>query len=119
MTSRKVVVLISPDSSKRTSLKSRLLGGGAQVSAFRSAEDARRWIYLGGRVPALVVVDIWRRSPDRREIQGLRDLSDRSPVIFLAGARDRIPPELESVGEVLRNPISIAKILERVEASRT
>ena len=111
-----LIVLIGPDLRTRSYLRAQLMEEGMQVSAFRTIDDARHWIYIGGRVPSLVVVDIWKNPLPPEFINWLKDISDRSPVIFLTGARDRVPPDLEVLGESIRRPISIAEIVSKIRS---
>ena len=112
------VVLVSPDLKTRSFLRAQLLEEGLRVSAFQSLEDARQWLFIGGRVPSLLVMDVWRNPPSRGDIGMLVDVSDRSPVLFLAGARERLPEGLEQIGEVMRRPLSIREIVARVRSTK-
>lgn len=112
----RMVVLISGDISTRSHLRERLVGEGCQVFCFQSIRDACHWTHLGGRVPSMVVIDIWRDPTYLRNLGWLKDLSDRSPILFVAGARDQIPSELEAFGEVLRRPISVGQIVSKVRS---
>ena len=112
----KPIVLVSDDVRTRSYLRAQLIEEGMQVRAFRSIDDARHWIYIGGRIPAMVFVDIWRSSVAAESVEWLRDISDRCPVAFLAGARDGPNPDLESMGEIIRRPISVADIIRKIRS---
>ena len=114
MAVNKPIVLISSDLRTRSYLRAQLMEEGMQVRAFGSIDDARHWIYIGGRIPSMVVVDIWRSQVPPESAKWLRDISDRCPVTFLAGARDRQHPELDDIGEMIRRPISVAGIIRRI-----
>jgi len=109
-------VLISPDLRTRSFVRAQLIEEGLKVSAFKSVDDARHWMYIGGRVPSLIVVDLWRNVLPPEHVKWLSDIADRSPVIFLTGARDRIPPGIESLGECLRRPISVGAIVSKIRS---
>jgi len=110
------IILVSDDLKTRSYIRAQLLEEGMKVRAFNTIDDARHWIYIGGRIPAMVVVDIWRSGVPPESVKWLRDLSDRCPVAFLAGARDRPDPELEEIGEMIRRPISVAEVIRRIKS---
>jgi DNA-binding NtrC family response regulator len=110
------IILVSDDLKTRSYLRAQLLEEGAKVRAFNTIDDARHWIYIGGRVPAMVVVDTWRSRFPPESVKWLRDISDRCPVTFLTGARDRPDPELEEIGETIRRPISVAEVIRRIRS---
>jgi DNA-binding NtrC family response regulator len=114
MERKRTVVLVSADLKTRSLLRAQLLEEGLRVSAFQSLEDARQWLYIGGRVPDILVMDIWRHRPSPPTIARLSDVSDRCPVVFLTGTRERVPEDLERIGEVIRRPVSIGEIVGRI-----
>jgi DNA-binding NtrC family response regulator len=116
MQGKRVVVLVSPDLKTRSLLRAQLLEEGLRVSAFQSLEDARQWLFIGGRVPDLLVMDIWRHPPSPQDLVRLADVSDRCPVVFLTGARDRVLPDLEAIGEVVKRPVSIGEIVGKIKS---
>jgi len=112
----RMVLLISGDVSTRSHLRARLVEEGCQVFSFQSIRDACHWTHLGGRVPSMVVIDIWRDDTYLKDLGWLKDLSDRSPVLFIAGHRDQIPSGLEAFGEILRRPVSVGEIVSRIRS---
>ncbi len=110
----KAVVVISRDAAAWSSLKARLAREGYQVHSFQAIRDACHWIHLGGRVPSATIIDISRDTTNPENLGWIKDLSDRCPLFFIAGARGQIPSELESFGEVLRRPIPLGEILSKI-----
>lgn len=117
MKGKRVVVLVSPDLKTRSLMRAQLLEEGLQVSAFQSLGDARQWLFIGGRVPDLLVMDVWRHTPSLEDLTRLSDISDRCPIVFLTGARDRVPADLEVIGEVIRRPVSIGDVVGRIRSN--
>lgn len=109
-------MLIVPDTRTRSYLRAQLIHEGYEVRAFKTIEDARRWIYIGGRVPTLVLVDVWRTTLPEGSVKWLRQISDRSPILFISGSRDRALPELEEIGETIHRPISVSDIVRAIRA---
>jgi DNA-binding response OmpR family regulator len=116
MPGKSTLVLVSPDLRTRSFLRAQLIEEGIKVSAFKTIDDARHWIYIGGRVPSLTLVDVWKNPLSPESIRWLRDISDRSPVIFLTGARGRVTPEMEALGETLRRPVTVNDIISRIRS---
>ncbi len=116
MARKPLVVLVSQDLRTRSFIRAQLKEEGIEVAAFRRLEDARQWLYIGGHVPDLFLIDIWRTSLSNEFVKWLGDISDRSPVMFLTGARETLSQELEDMGEPLRRPISIREIVTRIRS---
>lgn len=117
MKSKRSLVLVSRNLQTRSYIRAQLIEEGIEVSAFISLDDARHWMFVGGRVPGLVLVDMWRMPLEPEFINWMKDLSDRAPLLFLTGARQRLPPAIQGLGDAIRRPVSVGQVVSRVRST--
>jgi len=109
------LLLVSPYWRTRAYLRAQLKEEGVAVVAFSSISDARSWVKASGHIPRVVLVDLWRQNVRDRDLEWLRSGSSSPVVFFLLGASEAAPRNLEHIGRVVRRPVSVGGLVERLK----